>query len=288
MEPVSLLCPDGATLSATLFAAAAPQLGTVIVNPATGVQARYYHRYARFLAEQGFDTLTYDYRGIGASRPKRLRGSGIVWDDWGMLDFEAAITWARTRDPVGFLGVVGHSIGGFLIGLAASATRVDRILTVGAQYAWWRDYAAHRRAALVLRWHVAMPLITAVCGMFPGKSLGWLEDLPKGVANQWSFRRPDLSPPIAAQLARLRAPILAVAATDDEFATDAALLRTLRYHRNACRLVHRIAPASLGRDRLGHFSLFHDRHRADFWPATCRWLKDGENPWPDATHLPAD
>ncbi len=44
-------------------------IGAVIVNPATGVLARYYHRYARFLAGHGFDVLTYDYRGIGLSRP---------------------------------------------------------------------------------------------------------------------------------------------------------------------------------------------------------------------------
>jgi len=288
MEEVRLRCADGFVLCGTIFPVLAPRCGTVIVNPATGVKARYYHRYARFLAEQGFDALSYDYRGIGASRPARLRGSGIIWDDWGTLDFDAAVTWARERDPDGFLGVVGHSIGGFLIGLAPQAGRVDRILTVGAQYAWWRDYAAHRRAALVLRWHVAMPVLTTICGMFPGGRLGWLEDLPKGVAHQWSFRGADLRPALAARLANVRAPILAVAATDDEFATDAALLRTLRYYRHADRLVHRIPPAALGRERLGHFSLFHDRHRDDFWPATCRWLKDHDNPWPDATHLPAD
>ncbi len=287
MEPVRLVCADGFGLAGQLWPASAGRLGTAIVNAATGVRARYYHRYARFLAGQGFDVLTYDYRGIGDSRPARLRGSGITWDDWGALDFDAAIGWARARDAAGLLVVVGHSIGGFLVGLAGQARRVDRILTVGAQYAYWRDYAAHRRARLVLRWHVVMPAVTAMVGMFPGGRIGWLEDLPKGVAHQWSFRGADLPADVAARFAAVRAPILALAATDDEFATEAAMARTLRYYTGADRLVHRIAPGSLGHAVLGHFSLFHDRHRDDFWPLTCQWLKDGVNPWPDATALPA-
>jgi predicted alpha/beta hydrolase len=119
------------------------------------VLARYYHYYARFLAEEGFAVITYDYRGIGASRPASLRGSRLRWRDWGELDFDAVVTWARTRDSNGLLAVVGHSIGGFLPGSAPAAIHVDRFLTIGAQYAYWRDYAASKRAGLVWKWHVA-------------------------------------------------------------------------------------------------------------------------------------
>ena len=173
---------DGVTLGGHLWSPVAPPLGTVIINPATGVLARYYHRYAAYLAAHGFAVLTYDYRGIGLSRPARLRGSGIRWRDWGERDFEAVVAFAHARDPHGSIAVVGHSIGGFLIGFAPSATRIDRVLTVGAQYAYWRDYAVARRRRLVLCWHVVMPALTRVFGYFPGKRLGWLEDLPAGVA----------------------------------------------------------------------------------------------------------
>ena len=46
-----------------------------------------------------------------------------------------------------------------MIGLAESAHRVRRIFTMGAQYAYWRDYAPAARRAMFLRWHVAMPLL---------------------------------------------------------------------------------------------------------------------------------
>ncbi|WP_229729352.1 alpha/beta hydrolase family protein [Agaricicola taiwanensis] len=260
----------------------------MIINPATGVLASYYHRYARFLAHHGFDVLTYDYRGIGLSRPERLRGCGYRWRDWGEQDFDAALRYMREHRPHAPLTVVGHSVGGFLPGLAGSAPLIDRMLTVGAQYAWWRDYAPHRRLALFLKWHVAMPAATACLGYFPGRRLGWLEDLPAGVALEWSFRRSrfERSHPHAerqealARMKALKAPILAVSVSDDELGTVPAVRRTLGYYTNAQRTMVLLQPVDYGRQAIGHFNLFHDSHASGFWSDTLHWLRDGRNPWP--------
>ncbi|MFC0242656.1 alpha/beta hydrolase family protein [Rhodopseudomonas telluris] len=288
-RPVQIRCADGVVLGGHLFRAArAEPIGTAIVNSATGVLARYYHRYANFLAAHGFDVLAYDYRGIGQSRPARLRGCGYRWRDWGERDFAAALRFAREQGRGERLVVVGHSIGGFLPGLADNAHGIDRMLTVGAQYAWWRDYVAHRRLGLFVKWHVAMPALTAAFGYFPGRRLGWLEDLPAGVAHEWSFRGPrfERSHPkgerqsVLDRMASVRAPILAVAVSDDEFGTPPAIRRTLRYYVGAERTAVLLHPADYGRQSIGHFSLFHDSHAQGFWRDSLRWLRDGANPWP--------
>jgi predicted alpha/beta hydrolase len=291
-RPIDILCQDGVRLSGHIWSPdRAEPWGRVIVNPATGVLARYYHRYAHFLAGHGFEVLTYDYRGIGASRPARLRGCGYRWRDWGERDFEATLNIPWPRGDNTPLLVVGHSIGGFLPGLAPSAKRIGRMLTVGAQYAYWRDYAPARRASLFLKWHVAMPILTALCGYFPGRRLGWLEDLPTGVANEWSFRRSrmELSHPVRerrAVLARFdaaTAPILAIAVSDDELGTPQAVRRGLSYYRRARTSEVLLTPRDLGVERLGHFDLFHSRHQDSFWADTLQWLRDGTNPW-ENTH----
>ncbi|WP_418459326.1 alpha/beta fold hydrolase [Brucella intermedia] len=289
-QPVELSSPDGVLLAGHLWRVRqADPMGTVIINPATGVLARYYHRYARFLVEHGFDVLTYDYRGIGLSRPVHLPGCGYRWRDWGELDFEAAIRFIEQQGRHDRVLVVGHSVGGFLPGLAASARRIERMLTVGAQYAWWGDYALHRRLRLFLKWHVAMPALTLACGYFPGRRLGWLEDLPAGVALEWSFRRSrfEHSHPRALRrraldrMAAVTAPILAVAMSDDELGTPAAIRRTLNYYTGSAeRTAVLLRPSDYGRDTVGHFGLFHDSHAAGFWLETLLWLRDDRNPWP--------
>ncbi len=286
---VSIRCEDGVVLGGHFWRSETERPdGSVIVNPATGVLARYYHRYAQFLARHGFDVLTFDYRGIGQSRPQQLRGAGYRWRDWGERDFDAALRWMAKHRRNGPLTVVGHSIGGFLPGLAESAPMIDRMLTVGAQYAWWGDYMASRRLALLFKWHVAMPMVTAACGYFPGRRLGWLEDLPKGVANEWSFRGRcfERSHPAGERQAALRrmaavkAPILAVVVSDDELGTIPAVHRALNYYKGAQRMSVLLHPADFGRDAIGHFGLFHDRYTDSFWTDTLSWLRESRNPWP--------
>ncbi|MDH6230436.1 putative alpha/beta hydrolase [Mesorhizobium soli] len=287
---VEIVCRDGVKLGGHLWPALGrTHYGSVVINPATGVLASYYHRYARFLSERGLTCLTYDYRGIGLSRPEKLRGCGYRWRDWGEYDFDAALQFMHGQAPEGPLMVVGHSIGGFLPGLAENGPLIDRMLTVGAQYAYWRDYSPASRLRLFLKWHLAMPAMTAIFGYFPGRLVGWLEDLPAGVANEWSFRRArmELSHPAETRAAVLRrfaavtAPILAISVTDDDLGTAPAVQRALGYYRRAKPTAVLLSPGDLGFDRIGHFNLFHARHAAGFWLDTLLWLRDGMNPWPD-------
>jgi predicted alpha/beta hydrolase len=293
-EAVDIVCRDGLILHGHFWPARGNAVASVIINPATGVLARYYHYYADFLAGEGFDVLTYDYRGIGLSRPERLRGCGYRWRDWGEQDFDAGLSFMDALRPGQPLHVVGHSIGGYLPGLSPRAGRIDRMLTMGAQYAYWPDYAARHRLRLFLKWHVAMPALTALFGYFPGKRLGWLEDLPAGVANEWSFRgaRMERTHPagergdVLQRFVAVKAPILAVTMADDEIGTVAAVRRTLDYYRNAEATQVLLEPSVYGLDAIGHFSLFHSRHAQGFWRDSVRWLREGVNPWPEKVLAP--
>jgi predicted alpha/beta hydrolase len=286
-ESVSLRCIDGYTLAAQLWRPAGVERGAVIISCATGVLSRYYARYASFLSEHGFAALTYDFRGVGGSRPERLRGMQMRWRDWGEYDFDAAVRFMRQRDSQGLLVAVGHSAGGFMPGFAEAANQVDRYLNVAGQYAYWRDYAANRRLSMYAKWHLFMPAVTRLYGYFPGRRLGWLEDLPAGVAQEWSRRGARLEDSYPAheheslfsRFAAIRAPILAVSTSDDEFATPAAMRRGLGYFRNSPRQLVQLNPRAMGFERIGHFGLFHDRHRNGFWRETLEWIAEGRNPW---------
>jgi len=285
--PIDIACADGFVLKGHHWSAARPDiLGLVVINPATGVKANYYHHYARFLSAHGFEVITADYRGIGQSRPDRLTRCGWDWRHWGERDVEAVLAFALSSGlPV---SIVGHSIGGVLPGYAPSAAGVTRMLTMGAQYAWWRDYPDASRRRMYWKWHVMMPLLTAMLGHFPGRRLNWLEDLPDGVAYQWGRGGCELEArldtrsraEIHDRFAAVRAPILAIGVTDDPFGTRKAIARAHTYYSGAALTKVMLAPEDLGRESVGHFDLFHARHAGGFWLDTLLWLREGINPWP--------
>lgn len=259
----------------------------VVVNAATSVRCRYYFRFAAYLHAHGFDVIAYDYRGIGVSRPATLRGFDASWSDWGMLDFEAILLHTAQAFPGQPVHVVAHSFGGCAAGLAASGHRIGRIVTVGAQFAYWKDYASASRLQLLLKWHLVMPLLALCWGYFPGEKLGWMEDTPRGVACDWSTPtasyedRPSGKRAIASgplPFAAVTAPILAIGLNDDPFGTVPAIERLLRYFTASPRTHLRIAPADIGVDQIGHFAFFHSRFERQLWPIALAWLVDGRLP----------
>ncbi len=291
--PIRVTCGDGFVLGGHLWA---PDDDTatarvIIVNAATGVLAKYYHRYAMFLAENGFHVITYDYRGIGESRPERLRGMRCRWQDWGRKDFDAVIGHVRSRWPDAEIQVVGHSVGGVVPLWATRSTEISRMLTVGGQYNWWRDWAPWARRTFTWRWKIATPVVSVLCGYLPAKRLGWMEDVPRGVALDCALQRKRMEdahprrerPRVRAVAAAITAPILAVAVTDDDYGTVSGVRRPLDYLPNAPRAQVMIPPTELGYETIGHFGLFHSRHRDDFWLGSLSWLRDGVNPWAELT-----
>jgi predicted alpha/beta hydrolase len=294
-SPVAFVAADGYPLNGFLWRHTGPgaERPVVVINAATSVRCRYYARFAAFLHAQGLDVLSYDYRGIGESRPARLRGFEAGWIDWGRLDCEAALQFALASCTGQPLHVVGHSVGGFLIGLAASSHRVARVFTMGAQFAHWRDYRREQRLRLLLKWHLVMPALTALCGYFPGRRLGWLEDTPRGVVRDWTaphprfednWRRGALVLPepvlqlLLARFAALRGPTLALSLSDDEFGTPAAVQRLLGYYRNSPRTHLHLRPEAVGQARVGHFAFFHGRFEPSLWRLPLEWLRHGRLP----------
>jgi len=258
----------------------------VIINAATSVRCRHYSRFADYLFANDFDVITYDYRGIGESRPASLKGLDASWSDWGALDFEAMLKRAQREFPGQPIDVVGHSFGGCAAGLGASGHLIRHLVTVGAQFAYWRDYAPAHRWRMFGKWHLVMPLMTMICGYFPGKRLGWLEDTPAGVVRDWStptarYEKRPSGRLIHAKHGRLpfanvTAKTLAISLSDDPYGTIPAIERLLGYFTGSTTTHLRIAPKDIGEEEVGHFAFFRSPYQATLWPIALSWLQNGE------------
>ncbi|NUU34701.1 alpha/beta fold hydrolase [Pseudomonas sp. C2B4] len=287
-EPFRQPAADGFMLGGFTWRHAdpAPARPVVIINAATSVRCRHYSRFADYLFANGFDVITYDYRGIGESRPASLNGLQASWTDWGALDFEAMLQRAQREFPGQPVDVVGHSFGGCAAGLGASGSVIRRLLTVGAQFAYWRDYEPAHRWRMFGKWHVVMPIVTLLCGYFPGKRLGWLEDTPAGVVRDWSTptahyeKRPSGRAIQATTghlpFAAVSAKILAISISDDPYGTIPAIERLLGYFTSSTHTHLRIAPEDIGEAEVGHFAFFRSAYQATLWPIALSWLQNGE------------
>ena len=66
-----------------------------MVSAAFATAAGFYEAFAEALARAGFAAITYDYRGIGASRPAGMRGFPATLTDWAVLDMAGVVRWVH-------------------------------------------------------------------------------------------------------------------------------------------------------------------------------------------------
>jgi predicted alpha/beta hydrolase len=278
--PVQLRARDGYALFGTVYAPSPDVTNppTVVIASATAVRRRYYDAFARFLAARGFRVLTFDYRGIGDSRPPRLRGFRAEMHEWGELDLSAVVDWAHEQFPAAPLLLVGHSVGGQLVGFLDHVDTVQAVLSVGAQSGYWRHWPRGPKAArMAVNWYLLIPTVARVFGYVPG-FLGIGEDLPAGVALEWAAwgRRPhylfDGFPERAARFARYGGPWRSYSISDDPYAPRAAVGALLAFYTGAqVEHVH-VTPAELGVTAVGHFGFFRERFRESLWTDAAQWL----------------
>ncbi len=281
-EPVTLTAADGYPLSALRYPAQGTPVGHLVVAGATGVPQGFYRRFAQHAAAQGFHVTTLDYRGIGRSRPKSLRGFQMDYLDWARLDLAAAVD-AVPHDGLPLV-MVGHSYGGHAFGLLPTHQRVARFMTwaTGAGGHGWMPPL--ERLRVLFMWRVLGPLLTRWKGYLPWSLLGMGEDLPLGVYRQWRhwcrFPRYFFDDPamraqgVAERFAAVRTPIVALNALDDRWAPPASRDAFVAAYRNTeCRTVD-LHPASLGVRSIGHMGYFRPAARP-LWDEWLGWLRGG-------------
>lgn len=282
---ISFRASDGFELKGHVYGDPATARAGLLIAPAMGVEQRYYADFAQWMAAQGWLVLSFDYRGMGASRPAEMRGSlkGLEADIrlWAERDASAALDELDRRlggaeRPIHWLG---HSLGGQILGLLPNRERVSRAITVGSGSGYWRENAAGLRRYVWWLWYVIVPLSLPLFGYFPGRRLRKVGDLPRGVMAQWrrwcldrDYMMGEGGAALRAQYAALRAPMLSLAFTDDEFMSRRNTESLHGFYAGAQPELRRIAPADVGVRRIGHFGFFRKHFEASLWPQVSAWL----------------
>jgi len=264
---------DGRKIVASFFHPQGEASGLVLIVPAIGASQDYYAQFAAWLAAQGFVAATFDYRGMGLSRPRSLRGFDADILDWARLDCGAMVDAISARAPGKPLYWIGHSLGGQILPMVPNRDRISKVVTVACGSGYWRENAWPLRRRVWWLWYVLEPLTVRLFGYFPGRHLRKVGDLPRGVIEQW--RRWCLDPEYAvgaeqgvrAQFAAVRTPIVSISFSDDEFMSKRNTESIHGFYVNAPRTMKRIAPKEIGARRIGHFGFFRPEHESSLWRA---------------------
>lgn len=277
MQSVAFAASDGFALGGTLFRPPSASRASVVIHAASGVRQEYYAKFAAYLAERGLTTLTFDYRGIGRSRPASLQGFNARMRDWATLDAAGALAFLERETNGAPVSVVGHSFGGQCLGLIPGHERYRALLAVASQSGYWRYWRGAGRAGMWLATHVVLPGASKLLGYFPARRLGQGEDLPAGVATEWASwcRHPGyLVGALGAesQYSRITLPIRAVWIADDAYAPLPAVRALLGFYPASPGELLEVHPRLVGAGRIGHFGFFRERFRDTLWKPAAEWL----------------
>ncbi len=121
---------------------------TIVVCPGDAGNMSYLILYAYHLCTQGFNVLTFDWRGFGESSNWTIDQDQLCYTEF-LKDYDAALDWVKRRPEVDStrIGVFGYSTGAYL-SFAMTARR--------------RDIAAYAGRGLMSAFKDAIPLLRAI------------------------------------------------------------------------------------------------------------------------------
>ena len=280
--PFSLTAADGYLLSGARYPAQGLLKGRLVVAGATAVPQGFYRRFAEFAAARGFETLTFDYRGIGRSRPASLVDFKMNLLDWARLDLAAAVDAMSEGDTPLF--VVGHSYGGHAFGLLPNHGDVAGFYVFGTGAGWHGYMPFAERLRVLAMWNVVLPVLTWWKGYCPWKMLGLGEDLPVDAYQQWRhwcrFPRYFFDDPamggIEQSYAKVNTPIIAANALDDLWAPPSSRDAFMQGYVNTTVTREDIDPRCIG-SGIGHMGYF--RQAAEpLWERVLDWFNHLRSP----------
>lgn len=278
-QAFALRALDGRELAAHWYSAA-QRRGALVINGATGFPQTFYFKLAQYAAQRGYDTLVYDYRGMGASAPSRLAGETARMSDWGLYDMPAALDAVAQRAAGQPVATLGHSVGGQFLGLLRNHALAHAHVQVATSVGFWRWEGAPFRYLAWWFWRVHGPAMLALMGYVPTGG-GWSGlPLPRGVFEEW--RRwclrpehfgPDLSTYLSNNVFReIRGPALTIGFSDDPIATPRTVKALNEFFPQLARESRWYSPADAGVRRIGHQGFFSSRHRDSLWRPVFDWL----------------
>ena len=169
IEKSSVITKDQFRLATTVISPTAHVTGVIQFHAGTVIRKEYYLKFGKYLAEQGFIVVLFDYRGVGGSRLASLRGFKASISDWGVNDATAVLSWIKATYPDLPVHLFAHSMGGQIIGLMHNWYLFDKIIAVATSSGNWHNFKPSYRRKIRLSSNVFFPIMLRIFDYVPGR-----------------------------------------------------------------------------------------------------------------------
>lgn len=272
-QELKITAKDGYDLAITLREPKEKRKGIVQIQGGMGLPQQLYGNFANYLTENGYATVTFDYRGVGKSRPSKLKGFKADIIDWAELDMTGVFDWIIKKYPDDKKIIIAHSIGGALLGLMKNTKKIDQAFLISSSTAYWKDMGTRFKLTQVPVLNFLTLLHTSVFGYVKLKKLKLGEDIPKDVALRWrkwsrakNYFEDDLKQSGKLHLYdEVKIPLTSIQIADDPIANRLTSNKLLAYYKKAKIKVCDVVPKELGVKKIGHIGFFSRKFKKTLW-----------------------
>lgn len=268
MKRIDILTKDHYSLAAHLFEPQISNQKVLLINSATGVKQQIYFSVAQFFADHGFTVITYDYRGIGLSKPDNMRGFEASMRVWGTTDYKALTSYIKSNFEDYKKYCLGHSVGALILGMNPDSEIFEEFIFVGTQNAFVGNLRLKTKIEAYLGFGIVQPLFTLLLGYFPASWFGLGESLPSGSAFDWRIlilnkkSTNNLLEKSADFSKKLRQKVLVIWAEDDAWLTEKGVKSLLENTYANLRPTYRhIYTSESEKGEIGHVNFFRSYNR---------------------------
>jgi len=288
-ESIEVRTRDGWSLRADVLEPRLPPRGIAVLAHALMARRTEFDRPAgaglsRFLVDQGWSVVAFDFRGHGDSRPVSPRGGGVRYDDFVAIDLPAVCDFARWQVPDRPVVVVGHSLGGHvaLAAVGTGAASADAVVGLGA--AVWLPFLEPS----AVRWLAKRATLGAAAavarrlGRFPARALrigsddetrACVDDFRRfATSGRWTSA--DGAVDYWASLRRVGIPVLQVVSEGDRFECPPECGRRFVAHCPGRHDVLRVSTGEGGSPPPNHMGLVTGGRARRAWAEIAAWLSD--------------
>lgn len=285
LNKIQISSKDDVKLAGILLKPENPK-AIIQINSATAVPKEFYSSFAQYLMENNFAVLYYDYHGIGESKPETgLKGIKYQYTDWAKYDMSAAIDFCKKEFPKLPFLILGHSVGGQMIGLVPNTNgNVKGMVTVNTSSGYGGNMKFKDRFRNFYFFEIIRPISLALFGYGKLKKLGIMEDIPKNIYNDWRewcsvsdyfFDKKYFNNIEGIEgFQNISFPIDVYISTDDDIATEKNVTSFWKHIKSSKSInFHWLNPKDYGLKEIGHFSLFRKKHKEILWPIILNKLE---------------